>query len=1352
MNFPTKAIRLSLLCTISSICLVFSQTTEERQNIKATYETNLLNQLTTNFLQKAEENKAAAVVHARMRNIPIQLTLQDGGYAELQSVLDDGTLIYYRTLNVDAARSTRTNHLNIGGSLGLNLDGQNMIAGVWDGGHARVTHQEYDGPGGTDRVTIMDGPVNENFHAAHVAGTIMASGVISPAKGMAPRSRVNAFDWNNDLSEASTAAGNGLLLSNHSYGFRTDLVPDNYFGGYITVSRDWDALQYNAPYYLMVVAAGNDGTTNYNGAPLNPGLPQYDKLTGHTVSKNTMVVASAQDANVNSNGDLISVDISYFSSQGPTDDLRIKPDITGNGHGVFSTFQGSDTDYFSISGTSMASPNVTGSLLLLQEHANNVNGNFMRAATLKGLALHTADDAGMTGPDAIYGWGLLNAKSAAETITENGSSTLVQELTLSQGQTFTVTVEADGYNDLMASISWTDPAGTATSEINNATPRLVNDLDIRITKNSDSYYPWRLTGVNTNSNDGDNFRDPFERVDVTGATGNYTITVTHKGSLSGGSQNFSLVVTGIQVDCTLATVPVNVEATGVTGTTASLNWNPVPGALYDVRFRESGTTIWTLVEDIPQANTTLTALTLLTQYEVQVRSKCPGGTPSDFTLTQNFTTSGPTYCVSASQNSLAVYHISNVSLNAINNNSIQSAYTDFTNISTTLEPGQTYTVSITPTTDNPIYGVYFSVWIDYNLNGNFGDAGEQVFTFSGNAQNPASGQFTVPVGILPGNTRMRISLSNSGIPGPCDSFSHGEVEDYTIFINPEGYIFQDGTWLPVDPSGVSTAADNITIVNGATFLSEATEANNLYILPGASLSIAHTLKVNGDITNDGELIFVSNANNTGQLDTFTGTVNGDVTIERYIPARRAYRFLSSAVNTTATINANWQEGATQATDNPNPGFGTHITGSSTGENGFDATPSGNPSLFTLNNADQVWEALENTNINTITAGTAYRLFVRGDRSIDVTNNSVSPTHTTLRTRGTLHTGTFVANDLSSLENEFNFFGNPYPAAVDMNAVLGASTNVNPAHYYIWDPNLGTRGAYVTIELPAGTNSLGSAGNQYLQPGQAAFVTTQVNGAASLTFEEAHKNVNADVTAVFSTATNMDIRLYRGDAFTAGETPSDGLRLKFGEDQSNAITSMDAPKFYNQDENLASSNAELLWSIESRALPLPGESIPLYTNQYRTTDYVFEVELTEFTDLTAVLRDYYTGIDTELISNDITFYAFSVDPADSNSIADDRFEIVFEELLSTTEIVFGNEFVLFPNPANDQFTIATKGISGDNVTVSITNVLGQTQYNKSHTVDGNGQLSINATALKQGVYIVNLIHSNGGKFTTKLIIK
>ncbi len=525
----------------------------QHYKVAPTQDTDRLKKLKREFEARYSRLKNEAEAYALLNNIPLRRYEEDGSFSELQRLATDGTPIYYSLGNANAAISTRANYLNTGGGLGLTLDGDNITAHVWDGGPTRPTHQEFDGAGGTNRVTINDGATTLNgnsFHAQHVTGTIVASGVQAAAKGMAWQADALTHDWNSDLSEATTEAANGMLLSNHSYGFRADLIPDWYFGAYIGESRDWDALMYSAPYYLMVVAAGNDGNDNSsNGAPLN-GNSTYDKLSGHSTSKNNLVVANGLDANIDGSGNLISVSRNSSSSEGPTDDLRIKPDIMGNGTGVYSTFDNSDTAYASISGTSMASPNVTGSLLLLQEHYNNVHASYMRAATLKGLALHTADDAGSAGPDVEYGWGLLNAKAAAETITtaDAGGNAIISELTLNQGQTYQITVQSDGVNPLLASISWTDPAGTAnTGTTNLTTPVLVNDLDIRL-DNGSTFTPWRLvslpaSGPPTNGT-GDNIVDPFERIDISGASGQYTLTVTHKGTLSSGSQNFTLIVTG----------------------------------------------------------------------------------------------------------------------------------------------------------------------------------------------------------------------------------------------------------------------------------------------------------------------------------------------------------------------------------------------------------------------------------------------------------------------------------------------------------------------------------------------------------------------------------------------------------------------------------------------------------------------------------------------------------------------------------------------------------------------------------------------------------------------------------------
>ncbi len=597
INIMKKIILSVLLMSLFLGAQAQNKYSEQINSIKDSYNQEKLTELYTQFTERNKIQKEEVKRYALLNNIPIRFEDDFGVLKELQYITEDGTPIYYTTFNADAAISTRANYLNTGGGLGLDLNGDDLTAHVWDAGLARTTHQEYDGAGGNNRFSIGDGTTSLHYHSAHVTGTIMASGVEAAAKGMAWQANVVGYDWDNDEAEAIAAAANGMLVSNHSYGYGASGIPDDWFGQYGSDARDWDDIMYNAPYYLMMVAAGNDGNDNSsNGAPLD-GNSAYDKLSGHATAKNNLVVANGQDASINGDGSLNSVNINSSSSEGPTDDYRIKPDITGNGTALYSTYESSNTAYNSITGTSMASPNVTGTLLILQEHYNNLNANFMRAATLKGLALHTADDAGDNGPDVIYGWGLLNAKVAAETITTDATASgnaIINELSLSQGQSYQITVQSDGVNPLLASISWTDPAHAVIPGTNNNTPALINDLDIRL-DNGATFTPWRLTSITTNGT-GDNVVDPYERIDINGASGTYTLTVTHKGTLSSGSQNFSLIVTGIIV---VAPTPV-IEFETTFNTTnedtncsfididVSLNIAQAPSANADVTFSING--------------------------------------------------------------------------------------------------------------------------------------------------------------------------------------------------------------------------------------------------------------------------------------------------------------------------------------------------------------------------------------------------------------------------------------------------------------------------------------------------------------------------------------------------------------------------------------------------------------------------------------------------------------------------------------------------------------------------------------------------------------------------------------------
>lgn len=532
--------------------------------------------------------------------------------------------IYYTTYNAGAASGTETNRLNSTGGI-LNLDGQGMTLYEWDGGGVKASHREFGG-----RVTQKDNAQGSNFHSTHVAGTMVASGVDKKAKGMAPLANLNAYDWNDDNLEMIAAAANAALVSNHSYGalggfafgewsgysawhwFGSDEdIEFSGFGKYSESDSLWDLIIRNAPYYLPVKSAGNSrGAGPAPGQvyfrydekdnvwkisdkvrPLNGGASGYDCINFGSVAKNTLVVAAAnklKNAYKSSND----VNISSFSSFGPTDDGRIKPDISGIGVDVYSSASSGDDSYGTLSGTSMSAPNVTGSLGLLQQHYRDLhNGDFMKATTLKALVIATAKEAGNPGPDYIYGWGLLDAFKAASAITTNNTYTYIQERTLNNGSEEFIDLVASGTEPLVATIVWNDPAPIVTADntpINDRTKMLVNDLDARITAGTDTFNPWVLDPANPsfNATKGDNIIDNVEQVyianPVAGTT--YRLRISHKGTLKTneivndkvtlkdtGNQDYSLVVTGVknsvQTDMELRSLTIDVPASAYNNNT-----------------------------------------------------------------------------------------------------------------------------------------------------------------------------------------------------------------------------------------------------------------------------------------------------------------------------------------------------------------------------------------------------------------------------------------------------------------------------------------------------------------------------------------------------------------------------------------------------------------------------------------------------------------------------------------------------------------------------------------------------------------------------------------------------------------
>jgi sugar lactone lactonase YvrE len=528
----------------------------------------------------------------------------------------------------------------------------------------------------------------------------------------------------------------------------------------------------------------------------------------------------------------------------------------------------------------------------------------------------------------------------------------------------------------------------------------------------------------------------------------------------------------------------------------------------------------------------------------------------------------------------------------------------------------------------------------------------------------------------------------------------------------------------------------------------------LIVAPNASLTIAGAADFGSK-----SVTFKSDATGTGVLGTITGTLtNADnVSTERYIAANRAFRFLTSSVTTTSSIKANWQEGANNTStlyadnQNPNPTFGTHITGSTSGSNGFDATQSTNASLFGFDNATGQWTTIANTDTNLLSAGSAYRLMVRGDRSIDMSTNTPTPTPTTLRALGTLFTGskTLSGAALNQVANGYSLIGNPYQAPVDLNTILGTATGLATQYCYVWEPRQNTRGAYVSVGVQTGVNSIaGSFATKYLQPGQAAFIRKDATtNAASLTFSEADKYLTTNESVFRQETSNLSVLKV---SMHSNGTSLDGLAIVFDPNSNNGIDANDAGKLANLDEDLATSNNGSLSSIESRQFPVNNEEIQLYATKFRATNYTLKTTLENYSGPTPYLLDTYTQNYTEIAANAETVYPFSVASTIPNSIATNRFKIVFGNTVLGT-LDFEKGCYLYPNPSADSAFYVHLNELNSSTKVTLFNTLGQQIQISVNATENNTYFCSTTSKLPTGAYFVVIEH-NGKKTTKKWMVQ
>lgn len=552
----------------------------------------VLEQIAEEFQNREVALQVRIRKYATDNGIQIHRTMPGGRVVSLVDFDATGKPVYIQTdNNTTAAATISTNRLYPSTTLAskYNLAGRGFRIGEWDGGSSRITHQEYQGRA----IQADNSTMALSEHATHVGGTLIGGGVSANARGMAYQASLLANDWTNDDAEMTTRASQGLLVSNHSYGAicgwefnettnawewnGDDNINPTYdwkFGFYDTQARDWDRIAYNAPNYLIVKSAGNSRGGGPGNNAQHPDNGPYDCLPTYSTAKNILTVGAVNGIS-NGYSTAAGVVMSDFSSWGPTDDGRIKPDIVGCGVNVFSCGSSTDNNYVTLSGTSMSGPSVAGSCLLLQEiYSNTHNQKVMKSASLKGLVIHTADECfsptqgGWTGPDYRFGWGLMNTRKASDLILDDKVRSLILEDTIFNQQPIEMSVVARGGTPLVATLCWMDYQGTPhAAAYNNRAAKLVNNLDLRLFTEAggDTTFPWRLNpdSLTSPARKGDNNVDNVEKIElpnpVAGQT--YKLRVRHKGTLFAGTgqiqrQPFSLIISGIVAgDTTRTCIP-----------------------------------------------------------------------------------------------------------------------------------------------------------------------------------------------------------------------------------------------------------------------------------------------------------------------------------------------------------------------------------------------------------------------------------------------------------------------------------------------------------------------------------------------------------------------------------------------------------------------------------------------------------------------------------------------------------------------------------------------------------------------------------------------------------------------------
>ena len=477
-------------------------------------------------------------------------------------------------------------------SSGRQLYGDGVTVGVGDDSDPS-SHVDFTG-----RIIVRTS-APPSTHGTHTTGSVGGGGIINPQyQGMAPHSTLIAQYFSDILANAPVYVSEyDMLLTNNSYTDYNSGCENN--GQYDALAYATDAQLDTYSTLMHVFAVGNDG-----GYTCTPYPTQFATVkSGFQSAKNVIDVGAVDNTNETGTNTYAA---QSWSSAGPTADGRIKPDLVAGGVAVISTYPYTTytpgAGYAYDAGTSMATPDVTGTMALMAQRYRQLHGGSdPTGVLLKTLACITATDLGNPGPDYTSGFGAFNGLAAVQAM-ENGQYLSAQ---INNGQSGNLSLNGvpSGLAQLRVMICWNDyPAAPY------AATTLVNNLDLTVkTPAGVVHYPLILNPnpghVNDNAAEGVDALNNIEEVVLNNpASGNYTITIAGT-SVPYGPQPFVLAYQYIKPGITVQ-YPYGNE-TWVPGNPEIIRWNATDGGsnTLTIAYSTNNGSTWTTIDNaVPAAS------------------------------------------------------------------------------------------------------------------------------------------------------------------------------------------------------------------------------------------------------------------------------------------------------------------------------------------------------------------------------------------------------------------------------------------------------------------------------------------------------------------------------------------------------------------------------------------------------------------------------------------------------------------------------------------------------------------------------------------------------------------------------